>query len=142
MLERIVYSSQATRALSPAELEHLLTEARNRNGDSDITGALVFVDGVFMQILEGEREALARLMEKITGDSRHCDVKVFHRSAIESRAFDSWRMAYLAPDAEEVAAWADLDGSITIAELLADVQRQPQRLPRMLEAMVQALADG
>ena len=140
MLSRIVYSSQVAPEFSASDLEPLLARARQRNTDSDISGALIFVDGVFLQILEGEHDAVAALMEKIARDPRHTDVTVFHESEIGERAFQSWRMACLTPDAEKVLAWAGLEGSVPFDELLADVRKNPQMLPRIVVSIVETLA--
>lgn len=141
LLTRVAYSSQAARDLSLDELQALLAEARERNDAAGIGGALVYVDGVFLQILEGESAALSALMDKIAQDPRHRDVKVFERAAIDTRAFGDWRMAYLTPSATQVSAWAGLEAGVTIEALLADMRSNPQLLPRVLISIVGALAD-
>ncbi len=141
MLCRIVYSSQAAPDLLATELESLLARARASNESDGITGALIFVDGVFMQVLEGQRDAVEALMARIASDTRHSEVTVFHRADIEQRAFASWCMACLSPDADEVAAWAGLDGGTTIGELLADMRREPELLPKVVVSIVETLAD-
>src|ERR1700690_2352126 len=98
---RLIYSSEAAPSLAARELEEMLAESRVRNRVYGITGVLLFVEGGFLQILEGEKEDVLGLMERIERDSRHHDLKVFYEEEVGERAFPSWSMAYLSPSAEE-----------------------------------------
>ncbi len=140
MICQAIYSSRAARPMDAAALEEILVDARRGNAARDVTGALVYADGVFLQILEGEREVLRRLLDSIRADSRHESMKVFHVCEVAERAFAHWRMAYLSPDAGEMSRWAGLDGTQTIDGLLAEIHRDPARVPRILVSIVQALA--
>lgn len=137
---QIMYSSQASAPMSVDALEEILADARVGNVLHNVTGALVYVDGVFFQILEGDAGVVRRLMASIAADSRHHSVKVFYEAEVEARAFESWRMAYLSPTAEQMAAWAGLPGATTIDALLHDLERDPQRPPQILLSMLHALA--
>lgn len=121
-------------------LESILEDARTGNRAREVTGALVYVDGVFFQILEGERDVVRKLMSSIACDTRHRDVTVVHEADVEARAFASWHMAYLAPTAGQMSAWAGLPDTATIGELLAEVNRNPDRVPRILTSVLRALA--
>jgi hypothetical protein len=54
----LVYVSAAVTWFSEAELRALLTGARFRNENADITGMLLYKDGNFMQALEGSEAAV------------------------------------------------------------------------------------
>ena len=136
---QIMYSSQATEPMTVADLEKILTDARAGNQARNVTGALVYVDGVFFQILEGDEAVLRNLMANIASDSRHRSVKVFYEAQVDARAFESWSMAYLAPTAQDMAAWAGLPATATVEEVLADVNRDPDRVPRILINALNAL---
>jgi len=140
MAYRLIYSSAATREMGRADLEQMLDESRLRNARRGITGVLVFSDGVFLQVLEGEKDDVEDLMERIRLDPRHRDVKVFHEEETDHRVFPTWRMAYLSPRAEDVSAWAGLEGSTSIESVLATVRKDPERVPRVLTGLVEALA--
>jgi hypothetical protein len=90
------------------DLEDILEHARFWNGTKGITGALVYADGVFLQILEGDRVEVQQLMIKILGDLRHETVTVLRECEIPCAVFGSWQMAYVSATAEQVAAWAGL----------------------------------
>jgi len=140
MTYQIMYSSQATEAMTVAGLEEVLADARAGNRARKVTGALVYVDKVFFQILEGDRDVVCKLMANIASDSRHRSVKVFHEAEVDARAFESWSMAYLSTTAEEMSTWAGLPATTTVEELLADVNRDPHRVPRILVKILEALA--
>lgn len=140
MLSQIIYSSKATRPMDSALLEQILVDARSGNEARDVTGVLVYVDGVFLQILEGERAVLDELLASIRADTRHDSMKVFHEAEVEERAFSDWRMAYLSPDVTDMSRWAGLEGARSIEDLLADVHRDVQRVPRILVSIVKAIA--
>lgn len=137
---RLIYSSEAAPGLATAELEEMLAESRIRNQVHGITGVLVFVEGAFLQILEGEKEDVLDLMQRIERDSRHRGIKVFYEEEVEERAFASWSMAYLSPSAEEVAKWVELDGATTIGDVLASVESNPGRLPGMVVNILKTIA--
>jgi hypothetical protein len=140
MLSQIIYSSKATRPMDSTHLEQILVDARVGNKARGVFGALVYVDGVFLQVLEGERAVLNALVESIRNDSRHNSMKVFHTAEIAERSFSDWRMAYLSPDVEDMSRWAGLEGAGTIDELLALVRADAQRVPRILISIVKAIA--
>ncbi len=73
----------------------LLAVARSRNRAMNVTGALVFNDGCFAQILEGGREELNHLFSAIQADPRHCNVTLLQRGPVAERAFGDWAMSYI-----------------------------------------------
>ncbi len=58
MPHQIMYSSQATEPMTVTGLEEILTDARTGNQTRNVTGALVYVDGVFFQIIEGDKDVV------------------------------------------------------------------------------------
>jgi hypothetical protein len=137
---QIMYSSRATEPMTVTGLEEILQDARAGNEARNVTGALVYVDGVFFQLLEGDEAVVRRLMASIAKDTRHHAVKIFYEAEVEVRAFESWSMAYLSPTAREMSTWAGLPATATVGELLADVNRNPGRVPRILVNVLDALA--
>lgn len=137
---RIVYSSEASPGFGPAEIVEMLADSRVRNRAFGITGVLVFVDGVFLQVLEGDELDVVELMGRIERDPRHHDVHVFVREATEVRAFSSWSMAYVTPDAQEVARWAQLDGATTMGRVMAFLENDPARLPGVVTGILRVIA--
>jgi hypothetical protein len=103
MIYQIIYGSTETRAFTSLELAELLRKARINNAGLGITGMLLYHDRSFMQILEGDKEKVDALFDKIQRDSRHGGVTVFCRSQSVQREFGEWSMAFHAPTDDEIA---------------------------------------
>jgi Sensors of blue-light using FAD len=94
MLVRLLYASRAAKAVDQEELGAILRQAKANNHKQGITGALCLCrnGGVFMQVLEGSREAVNRLYNRIITDPRHTDVVLLGYEEIPERRFASWTM--------------------------------------------------
>jgi hypothetical protein len=141
MLYQLVYSSVATEAMPKSKLYKILHGARAANTIADVTGLLVFAEGKFLQVLEGPREIVRELMQKIAADQRHKDVRVIAERDVEDRIFSSWKMAYVSTNARELAAWAGLRSTTTIEETLACLTADPSRVPDILQHMLGAIRE-
>lgn len=90
----IIYSSQAKEAMTLTTLVVLLMQARSLNEQRHITGALVYGDGQFMQVMEGEEAVVKDLYERIVQDPRHHNVCKLAEGLIAARSFAQWSMAF------------------------------------------------
>src|SRR5574343_1452728 len=91
---QLVYVSSATSLFSKAELLELLTQSRIKNSALGITGMLLYKDGNFMQMLEGEDKAVRQLFETIRNDPRHHDSIVLIEEPAETAYFPDWSMGF------------------------------------------------
>ena len=91
MLVRLLYASRAVDNTQPA-VQAILESARRHNQDSGVTGILVYGGGVFMQAIEGGRQAVSDLYGTISRDARHKDVVLLHYEEIVERRFGGWTM--------------------------------------------------
>jgi hypothetical protein len=66
-----------------------------------ITGALIFEDNRFGQVIEGPRTQIEDLWEKIQKDTRHKNIHLVESRPIEHRSFSKWTMVF--QGSEEVA---------------------------------------
>ena len=139
MPHQLIYSSKSATPMQRDELEELLEHARNSNAKKGITGALVYVDGAFLQILEGELEAVKELMGRISKDFRHETVTVLKEGAIPSASFSDWEMAYVSATREQVAEWAGLSGTIAIPEIVAEMRQDSRRATRLAKSILSVL---
>ena len=99
---RLMYRS---RDLIPAdrrkvELGRLFTEARSNNKRQGITGALLLSEDRFVQVLEGDEDAVRALFTSIEKDPRHDSVSVLETGMVPARVFARWAMAKVAEDGE------------------------------------------
>lgn len=92
----IIYSSHATDQLAMAQrgLEHLLAASRTRNLQRGITGLLLFRDGIFIQLLEGETADVRCVYRLICEDPRHHSPVKLLEEPMSSRRFPGWSMGY------------------------------------------------
>jgi hypothetical protein len=139
MVYQLIYSSEAAADLTDDDLEQLLHDSRRDNAAREVTGALLFVDRVFIQILEGSRDAVEALMAKIDRDPRHHSIMVFHEAEADARIFDSWQMAFVSPESAEVSRWAGLPGVGSMEEVVAALDSHPERVPEVLRGIVRSL---
>ena len=142
MLFQLIYSSVATERMAKSKLFKILLAARSGNASLDVTGLLVFVNGIFLQILEGEREVLFTLMKKISSDPRHSNVKVLREMEVDQRRFPSWRMAYVTPSTRELAIWAGLRSTTTVEATLEMLYSDPSRIPDVVTRLLEAIREG
>lgn len=90
----LIYCSATSRELSTKELEEILEQSRANNAKAGLTGMLLYEDGAFFQVLEGEAEAVETLYGKIEQDERHTRVMKLIAEPIEEREFGEWTMGY------------------------------------------------
>jgi len=93
-LERLVYTSRACESMSTLMLFNLLNQARSKNARLQITGHLLYADGLFTQCLEGPTQSIDSLWQSIQADSRHDAISLLIRVPIEARRFKEWTMAF------------------------------------------------
>lgn len=91
MLVRLLYAS---RAVDPASnvIDDILSQSRQHNPSSGITGILCYGGGIFLQAIEGGRMAVSELYGHIQRDKRHKDVVLLHFEEISERRFGGWTM--------------------------------------------------
>lgn len=94
---RLLYLSRASRTLEPADLDGLLQHARERNRDAGLTGALLHYGGHFLQVLEGDADAVAQCFERIRRDDRHAEVQPLLDGTAAQRTFAGWAMRHVTP---------------------------------------------
>lgn len=94
-LQCLLYMSHATQTMSRDDIDQLLERARARNGELGVTGALLHYGGRFLQVLEGETDAVERCFRRIQADPRHARVTRLHGEPIAAPRFVQWSMRYI-----------------------------------------------
>lgn len=94
MLARLIYTSHAP-SIGQADIDDLVRSSQAHNQRHDITGALLFLHGTFLQYLEGSQADLQALFERISRDERHCDLVVIDFGWTMSRIFPKWSMGMI-----------------------------------------------
>lgn len=91
---QLIYISSATKSLARDEFSELVALSKSKNEAMGVTGVLMFKDGNFMQVLEGEQEVISKLYSTIQEDSRHTLVSIIQEGPISLREYPSWSSTY------------------------------------------------
>jgi hypothetical protein len=92
MLVRLLYASRAAGPMTDHELAVILKQSREHNHAEGISGLLCYTEGIFMQVLEGGRNAVNARYKQIVDDARHRDVILLSYQEIGERDFAGWAM--------------------------------------------------
>ena len=96
MLTRLIYHSEnhlgAADGKMIANLNAIMDASNRNNEKAGMTGALIFDDLWFVQILEGDRDAISETLRRILRDVRHDKVTIMDARPAESRLFGNWWM--------------------------------------------------
>ncbi|MDK1290592.1 BLUF domain-containing protein [Pseudoalteromonas umbrosa] len=92
---QLVYISKAKNRLGEPELLKMMANFRARNTANEITGLLLYDGkGTFIQLLEGEVDAVQALYSCICQDPRHERINKLHEQTVEKRMFAQWQMGF------------------------------------------------
>ena len=90
----IVYLSSSVGLFQQEDLLAVLHQRREHNSESGITGVLLYVNGSIIQVLEGKKEVIESLYQRVEQDRRHTGVTKIVNCAITQRLFANWTMGY------------------------------------------------
>ena len=139
-LYRLVYYSRNAiaggTAVLTAEIKSILAKSQANNARVGVTGALMFNSGCFAQVLEGPREQVEAVFERIQQDDRHGEVSLLALDPIAERSFPNWAMGYVGGSAERSQSFAAIGqdsgfdparlGGEQLFELLKDLAVQEE----------------
>jgi hypothetical protein len=100
MLFQLTYASKTSTILGPGDVKDILRSSARNNAAAGVTGALCLANGIFLQQLEGDRQAINTLYHRILKDSRHKEPAILDFSEIVVRQFGSWSMGLIAATQE------------------------------------------
>lgn len=92
MLVRLLFASRAAAAMDADALAAIVRQGVANNPRVGVTGVLCHSGGFFMQVLEGGRDAVSRLYNRIAADPRHRDVVLLNYAEVGERRFAGWAM--------------------------------------------------
>ncbi len=95
MLVRLLYASRPVAPLTTAVVDSILAQSRAHNPRLGITGVLCYSQDLFLQVLEGSRDAVCELYNTIVRDERHDHVRILSYEEIAERRFGNWTMGHV-----------------------------------------------
>lgn len=111
-MHHIIYISKAAGHFSQEDLIELLKICRVNNSANQITGMLLYLNGKFIQVLEGPEVEVQRTFEKIKNDERHYRVIKVLQGNYPERVFSDWQMGFRVvtqEDLDTVSGLKDID---------------------------------
>ena len=92
---RLYYMSSARPGLEKAEVNRIVAAAALKNALLKITGAIGYDGERFAQILEGDKDDVTSLMNKIRADNRHTGIVIMAEKPVDRRIYDGWGMKHM-----------------------------------------------
>ncbi|GGD28791.1 BLUF domain-containing protein [Aureimonas glaciei] len=89
---RIAYASHVCPHVGRQEMDDVVTFAEEFNRRNGITGVLAFDGFQVVQILEGPRDVVEALYDRILKDDRHEGIVTLQNHEIEVARFPDWSM--------------------------------------------------
>ena len=93
-MRQLLYISNTSADFPQSELDDILAASRRNNAARDVTGMLLYLDGAFLQVLEGPNDAVEEIYARIRRDKRHWDCQTLLNSGNAPRAFANWSMGF------------------------------------------------
>jgi hypothetical protein len=135
----LVYVSSATELLTATDLGDILSVSVRNNARWDISGALLYKGGNFLQILEGEETVVRGTYASISGDPRHSGLLVTLCGHQAARQFPHWSMAFqdlTGPKKLDAPGYSEfLNTPLTASEFGSDPGRSERLLMIFKESM-------
>lgn len=120
-LRQIIYVSLLSESQDPSCISDILRESQSNNADNHVTGMLLYVNGSFLQVLEGNRETLQKLYTKICADPRHSSaVKILDHESPE-RDFPRWSMGHAEVTTAEIDKLSGLNDFFSRGHCLTEL---------------------
>ncbi|MBA4028100.1 MAG: hypothetical protein C0475_02985 [Planctomyces sp.] len=92
MLSHLVYISRSLKPVTPELIKALSEKNTQNNMTKGVTGMLIFGNGWFMELLEGDVYAVIELFDEIAQDTRHTDVTQLFLGPASKRYFGDWNV--------------------------------------------------
>ena len=96
----LIYLSSSVKPMNHDQLSTLLQQCRDNNQKNGVTGMLLYQNGTFMQMLEGDKQVILDLYDEIRKDDRHTGFHTVLAGEIAKRNFEDWSMGFFNMDKE------------------------------------------
>ncbi len=113
MEHSICYISKEVISSDDLGYSNLFQSLLKFNSKNDITGILLYNEGFFLQVLEGDKNTLHHLMELIQRDTRHQELLIILDKPIQHRIFKHYSTGFSI--IENTEAIKDLNAYLSIS---------------------------
>jgi hypothetical protein len=94
----ICYVSTVAKEVKDEEIETLLENSSKKNNNHDVRGVLLYSEGNFLQVMEGDKKYVLDLYGKIERDPRHHNIIQVLGKEIEQGAYDGYESDIITND--------------------------------------------
>lgn len=94
-LVQAAYVSRARGARPLHDVAEIIGVSVRNNRAKELTGALLFADGLFVQVLEGDAGRVRSLLARLETDARHVDMRIVGLRSVRARSFPNWAMQHV-----------------------------------------------
>ncbi|MEP6263061.1 MAG: BLUF domain-containing protein [Gillisia sp.] len=84
----ICYVSTANKSLEPTQVTEILDQTEARNNQIGIRGFLIYSEGNFFEVLEGEEQMIKELFLTIKDDHRHKNIIIIFEKICDKELFE------------------------------------------------------
>lgn len=140
----VIYISNRTDPTDAMLVRDIAIEASQTNRKLGVSGILMAVGSSFLQVLEGQKDVVESLLDKIGKDSRHTDVRVLYQGALPDRIFGQWSMGCVQSNHNAAPSEAILPTIQAQIEGLCDelTQEKGEELRDLITTIPRLLADN
>ncbi len=91
---QLTYHSVARPGLTSQDIRDIMASSSKNNKELGLTGCLIYHNKFFLQVLEGNKDTVMEMFERIKLDDRNHQVTLLSTDESEVRIFKEWEMAY------------------------------------------------
>jgi len=100
----VCYTSIETKPLDRKSINKLVHHANRFNSENGITGVLCYKNSCFFQYIEGPKDAISALIERIKIDRRHTITALFYFPSSQVRRFVDWSLLHVNTNVRGIAS--------------------------------------
>lgn len=89
----LIYKSTPSKELKDRALRTMLVNAKKFNRENDVTGCIFINHEKVIQLIEGEKNTIDQLYNRILKDTRHQQIETLLEKEIYTRSMQDWSMA-------------------------------------------------
>jgi len=129
----LIYLSAGVSWFNEEELTEILAKSNVNNSRENVTGLLLYSEGNFIQLLEGEEHDVKNSFYRISKDQRHKGITIIASGNIEQRNFPEWGMGFKSIHAEDLT---ELDGFLDLSKKDFLTNKENHLTTNLLKAFV------
>ncbi|MFX4228526.1 MAG: BLUF domain-containing protein [Porticoccaceae bacterium] len=121
-IRQVIYRSKKASGFPESEIQSMFQNFKTPNTTYEITGILFYIDGNFIQCLEGSEANIEQLLSNIIHDPRNTALTILSDSMVKGRRFPTWWMGFRNMSANELMqqkGFVDISRKETLEGLLS-----------------------